>query len=183
MRPVPSWLYSPSSTLRHSFIRVPPSARSHHHSPSKPGSDTPTSHPTRHPFSSMQSPISRPLASLRPSQSPWKLTNNKGVWTVKCSLFSALVTSFLSQSPSFPELLSSPTRWERGAAFTGANAEGLHPRYQINTICYLTQHIYTLSILMLKKEMATHSSILAWRITWTEETGEQPSMGHDLATL
>ena len=39
----------------------------------------------------------------------------------------------------------------------------------------------------LEKEMATHSSILAWRIPWTEEpsrlqsTGSQES-GHDLVT-
>ena len=29
----------------------------------------------------------------------------------------------------------------------------------------------------LEKEMATHSSILAWRIPWTEETGRLLSMG------
>ena len=29
----------------------------------------------------------------------------------------------------------------------------------------------------LKKEMATHSSILAWRIPWTEESGWLQSMG------
>ena len=29
----------------------------------------------------------------------------------------------------------------------------------------------------LEKEMATHSSILAWRIPWTEETGGLQSMG------
>ena len=29
----------------------------------------------------------------------------------------------------------------------------------------------------LKKEMATHSSILAWRIPWTEEPGRLQSMG------
>ena len=29
----------------------------------------------------------------------------------------------------------------------------------------------------LKKEMATHSSILAWRIIWTEEAGVFQSMG------
>ena len=29
----------------------------------------------------------------------------------------------------------------------------------------------------LKKEMATHSSILAWRIPWTEESGGLQSMG------
>ena len=39
----------------------------------------------------------------------------------------------------------------------------------------------------LEKEMATHSSILAWRIPWTEEPGKLQSMGlhrvrHDGAT-
>ena len=29
----------------------------------------------------------------------------------------------------------------------------------------------------LEKEMATHSSILAWRIPWMEEPGELQSMG------
>ena len=29
----------------------------------------------------------------------------------------------------------------------------------------------------LEKEMATHSSILAWRTSWTEEPGGLPSMG------
>ena len=29
----------------------------------------------------------------------------------------------------------------------------------------------------LEKEMATHSSILAWEMTWTEEPGELQSMG------
>ena len=28
-----------------------------------------------------------------------------------------------------------------------------------------------------EKEMATHSRILAWRISWTEEPGELQSMG------
>ena len=39
----------------------------------------------------------------------------------------------------------------------------------------------------LHEEMATHSSILAWEILWTEEPGRTQSMGservgHDLAT-
>ena len=39
----------------------------------------------------------------------------------------------------------------------------------------------------LEKEMATHSSILAWEIPWTEEPGGLQTMGlqrvgHDLAT-
>ena len=29
----------------------------------------------------------------------------------------------------------------------------------------------------LEKEMATHSSILAWRIPWTEEPGKLQTMG------
>ena len=29
----------------------------------------------------------------------------------------------------------------------------------------------------LEKDMATHSSILAWEIPWTEETGRLQSMG------
>ena len=30
----------------------------------------------------------------------------------------------------------------------------------------------------MEKEMATHSSILAWRISWTEKPGRLQSMGH-----
>ena len=42
--------------------------------------------------------------------------------------------------------------------------------------------------LSLEKEMAAHSSILSWRIPWTEEPGRLPSLGlqrvgHDRATL
>ena len=32
-------------------------------------------------------------------------------------------------------------------------------------------------IMSLEKEMATHSSILAWEIPWTEEPGTLQSMG------
>ena len=31
---------------------------------------------------------------------------------------------------------------------------------------------------LLEKEMATHSSILAWKIPWTEKPGRLQSMGH-----
>ena len=31
----------------------------------------------------------------------------------------------------------------------------------------------------LEEEMATHSSILAWKIPWTKEPGELQSMRHD----
>ena len=40
---------------------------------------------------------------------------------------------------------------------------------------------------LLEKEMATHSSILAWKISWTEDLGKLQSMGlqrvgHDCTT-
>ena len=35
----------------------------------------------------------------------------------------------------------------------------------------------------LEKKMATHSSILAWRIPWTEEPGELQSMGSQRVRL
>ena len=35
----------------------------------------------------------------------------------------------------------------------------------------------------LEKRKATHSSILAWRIPWTEEPGRLQSMGYSLAEL
>ena len=34
---------------------------------------------------------------------------------------------------------------------------------------------------LLEKEMATHSSILAWKILWTVEPGRLQSMGWDTA--
>ena len=42
-------------------------------------------------------------------------------------------------------------------------------------------------VILLEEEMATHSSILAWKIPWTEEPGRLQSMGwqrvrQDLAT-
>ena len=53
-----------------------------------------------------------------------------------------------------------------------------------------TQEIQVQSLVQednLEKEMATHSSILAWKIPWTEESGGLQSTGsqragHNLAT-
>ena len=39
---------------------------------------------------------------------------------------------------------------------------------------------YFLLIKRLEKEVATHSSILAWEIPWTEESGRLQSMGSDV---
>ena len=40
-----------------------------------------------------------------------------------------------------------------------------------------TSSLHSLHTLSLEKEMATHSSILAWRIPWMEEPGGPRSMG------
>ena len=42
---------------------------------------------------------------------------------------------------------------------------------------WLSDFIFTFHFHALEKEMATHSSILAWRIPGTEESGGLPSMG------
>ena len=41
----------------------------------------------------------------------------------------------------------------------------------------LSDFTFTFHFHALEKEMATHSSILAWRIPWMEETGGLQSMG------
>ena len=41
----------------------------------------------------------------------------------------------------------------------------------------LSDFTFTFHFHALEKEMATHSSVLAWRIPWTGEPGGLPSMG------
>ena len=41
----------------------------------------------------------------------------------------------------------------------------------------LSDFTFTFHFHALEKEMATHSSVLTWRIPWTEEPGGLPSMG------
>ena len=41
----------------------------------------------------------------------------------------------------------------------------------------LSDFTFTFHFHALEKEMATHSSVLAWRIPWTVEPGGLPSMG------
>ena len=46
----------------------------------------------------------------------------------------------------------------------------------------LSDFTFTFHFHALEKEMATHSSILAWRIPWTEEPGRLQSMGSQSQT-
>ena len=53
--------------------------------------------------------------------------------------------------------------------------------------CTIKLNLYSLQYFGLQKAMATHSSMLAWRIPWTEEPGRLQSMGslgvgHDWVT-
>ena len=41
----------------------------------------------------------------------------------------------------------------------------------------LSDFTFTFHFHTLEKEMATHSSVLAWRIPWTEKPGELQSIG------
>ena len=47
------------------------------------------------------------------------------------------------------------------------------PSYVIHILMFYV----SFQLIALEKEMATHSSILAWRIPWTEELGRLQSMG------
>ena len=56
------------------------------------------------------------------------------------------------------------------------------------SLARLSDFTFTFHFHVLEKEMATHSSVLAWRIPGTGEPGELPSMelhtvGHDLSDL
>ena len=60
--------------------------------------------------------------------------------------------------------------------------------YDSILVGWMFLEMYLLLLSILEKAMATHSSTLAWKIPWTEEPGEVPSMGshrvgHDWSDL
>ena len=61
-------------------------------------------------------------------------------------------------------------KWEEGAFLMAQTAKNL-PAMQETQVQSLGQED------PLKEEMATHSSLLAWRIPWTEKPGGLQSMG------
>ena len=65
-----------------------------------------------------------------------------------------------------PESNRQSTQWEKIFSNHISNKD---PVFKINKEC--------LQLNNLEEETATHSSILAWRIPWTEEPGELHSMG------
>ena len=57
-----------------------------------------------------------------------------------------------------------------GASLVAQSVKHL-PAVQETQVCFLHEED------ALEKDMATHSSILAWKISWTEEPGGLQSMG------
>ena len=51
------------------------------------------------------------------------------------------------------------------------------PHYMDTAVVIIYLYFLIVTLRTLEKEMATHSSILAWRIPWTEEPGGLQSMG------
>ena len=45
------------------------------------------------------------------------------------------------------------------------------------SVCVCVTALLSYNLYALEKEMATHSSILTWKISWTEEPGGLQSMG------
>ena len=67
---------------------------------------------------------------------------------------------------SFPPTATSPVYSADLATCFLSETDGDHPRADLKHLC-----------LHLEKEMATHSSTLAWKIPWLEEPGRLQSMG------
>ena len=65
-------------------------------------------------------------------------------------------------------------KWKReGGRQTCLNNNGKEPKFPGNSVHFLTFHFHAL-----EKEMATHSSVLAWRIPGTGEPGGCRLWGH-----
>ena len=58
--------------------------------------------------------------------------------------------------------------WKKSKGFPGGSLVKNLPEMQVLSLDWEN---------LLEKEMATHSSILAWRIPWTEEPGRLQSIG------
>ena len=57
------------------------------------------------------------------------------------------------------------------------NTESSGKEYVAKSQTRLSDFTFSFHFHALEKDMATHSSILAWRVPWTEESGGLQSMG------
>ena len=93
-----------------------------------------------------------------------------GVWT-QCTFWRALVCQLRKQWHPTPVLLPGNSHGQRsleGCSPRGRGAEGQ---------TRLSDFTFTFHFHALEKEMATHFSVLAWRIPGTGEPGGLPSIG------
>ena len=90
----------------------------------------------------------------------------------KCYSFCLVLSGYWHSDPWLP--------YNKGHCFPGSTS-GKEPP------CQWRRHETQIWSLgwehFLKKEMATHSSILAWRIPWTEESGGLQRVGHDWSDI
>ena len=95
---------------------------------------------------------------------PWKVACRPGAWhRLDSSWCSGVFFMGLASSSQFPTWHGSPT-----VSYLGV---------LVNPESFPEQSFPGLALSHLEKGMATHSSILAWRIPWTEEPGELQSRG------
>ena len=83
----------------------------------------------------------------------------------------------ISPSNQYSGLISSRMDWLDLLAVQGTLKSLPKPQFKSISSAVLSFLYSPPLISTLEKEMATHSSIFAWRIPWTKEPGGLPSMG------
>ena len=99
---------------------------------------------------------------------PWSITDDP-------SAVSSPTTSLASTQKPFLPVHSGPAPGCRLLSYTAVLFKA--PCYQIKHIFFISMFVFMYYLYETEKEMATHSSFLAWRIPWTEEPGRPWSMG------
>ena len=132
--------------------------------------------------------------------SPTERPSSNSVYSVSSSMLTSGPTTL--NKASYPGFRKLTIRWRRqGASGRDSNlqSEESNKIQQNIKLTLVAQRLKRLPLMRetcvqslgqedpLEKEMATHSSILAWRIPWTEEPGGLPrtgsqKVGHDWAT-
>ena len=128
-------------------------------------------------------------------------TTSSSIWTTFCrenTSTSSRRQKMLSRSSSNPEgqifMLQESTNFSHWQKYVGCNGsyfdnkDMIEPSYNdLKVMVWNHNYFCTDLTACLEKEMATHSSILAWKIPWTEKLGRLHSVGsqrvrHDWAT-
>ena len=108
---------------------------------------------------------------LCPSLSPWVCSNSCPLSGWCCLIFIHLLNSHLGEGSGTPLQYSCLENPMDGGSWWAAVHEVARSRTQ------LSNFTFTFHFPALEKEMATHSSVLAWRIPGKGKPGGLPSMG------